>query len=219
MDVRPVPLNRENHSQIIHCTHDIWRWCCHVSILFIYSEKRRRRTGWHRYTQNASIWFLCLLICHQSCVQVALGYNVPLNSHYEFSLYKLHHMDKQMKLLLKLINRSKQKHEKKHQRAAVNSKGILTSRHANVELTLHVFKILIKLCQWSWARKKPLSLSVSAPAAALETCCVLQWLLLPLTLHCKWNKLNSDGVATAKTQPKQMYHILCQYPLPGEQTG
>lgn len=106
-----APLNRENHSQIIHCTHDIWLWCCHVSILFIYSKKKKLRMGWHHYTRNTSIWFLFLLICHQSCMQVARGYNVPLNSHYEFR-YKLHHMRKQMKLPLKLTDRIMQKHDK-----------------------------------------------------------------------------------------------------------
>lgn len=45
-------------------------------------------------------------------MQVAHGYNVPLNSHYEFR-NKLHHMDKKIKLLLKLIDRIIQKHEKK----------------------------------------------------------------------------------------------------------
>ncbi len=56
-----------------------------------------------------------------------------------------------------------------------------------------------------WKCRQKSYLSPSASAAALETL----WLLLLLTLHCNWNKSNSNGVATAKTQPKQMYHILC----------
>lgn len=104
-------------------------------------------------------------------MQVAHGYNVPLNSHYEFR-YKLHHMDKQMKPLFKLMDWIMQKPEKKKQFAAVNSEEIFTSWRANVKLTLHMFKNLIK---WLWARENLFENAgksyfyLSASAASLET--------------------------------------------------
>lgn len=84
LDLKSAPLNMENQSQIIHYSHDIWHWCCHVSILFLYSKKEKLRMSWYHFTNNTSIWFLFSLVCHQSCMHVALGYIVPLNSHYEF---------------------------------------------------------------------------------------------------------------------------------------
>lgn len=55
--------------------------------------------------------FLFLLVCHQSRTQLARGYVVPLNSHYELE-YNLRHMGKQMKLQWKRIVGITQKHNK-----------------------------------------------------------------------------------------------------------
>lgn len=152
-------------------------------------------------------------------MQVARGYNVPLNSHYDLT-DKLHHMDKQMKLLLKWIDWIKQKHEKKKKQLdALNTEDILTSWHADVKLTFHLLKISIRTCQCWWGsenlfedagEKNPISRPAKLLQQLLSLCAAVIIASTNSTLSSlSWNKLNSNGVATAKTQPKQMYHILC----------
>lgn len=92
------PQTMDNHSRIIHCAqHSALMLSCDYPVRQQQKEKNGGLASLHMKYLHV-IFFP--LIYHQSCVPVAHGYNMPLNSHYEFR-YKLHHMDKQMRLLVK----------------------------------------------------------------------------------------------------------------------
>lgn len=60
------------------------------------------------------------------------------------------------------------------------------------------------------------ALSLFDSAAVPETLCCSDYCFYKL--HTV-TETNSNGVTTDKTQPEQMYHVLCQYSLLGEKTG
>lgn len=73
--------------------------------LFFFAQETEKNENW-----AMQLWIMrtFLFICQRSRQQLARGYNVPLNSHYEFKS-NLHHMDLQMWLQLELIVRLIQK--------------------------------------------------------------------------------------------------------------
>lgn len=88
------PLNAKYHGQIIPCKHDTWHWCRQRSVHFVFFFAQETEKNENRLMQ---LWIMrtLLFVCQRSRRQLARGYNVPLNSHYEFKS-NLHHMDLQI---------------------------------------------------------------------------------------------------------------------------
>lgn len=78
LDLKSAPLNMEKQPNY---TLQLALMLSCVSPLRV---QQQDKTESELPSWNASIWFLFSFICHQSCMQVAQGHTMPLNSHYEF---------------------------------------------------------------------------------------------------------------------------------------
>lgn len=111
MDVRPgldfstaeCELSRPNYSPASMTLGTDVAGCLYT-LFFFARQTEKNENG------AMQLWIMrtLLFICQRSRRQLARGYNVPLNSHYEFKS-NLHHMDLQMWLQLELIVRLIQK--------------------------------------------------------------------------------------------------------------